>query len=128
MLGDKKVIAMLPATDMERVTDFYVNKLGLKANDTPDKDGLFFEAGEGTGLFVYKRGETKADHTVAGFGVDDLEKEVDELRNTGVVFEEYNMPEMGIKTENGIAASGDMKTAWFKDSEGNILAINQMPE
>jgi len=55
--------------------------------------------------------------------VDDVAAEVRELKARGVVFEEYNMP--GIKMENDIASAGGAKTAWFKDSEGNILAISQ---
>jgi len=55
--------------------------------------------------------------------VDDVAAEVRELKARGVVFEEYDMP--GIKTVNGIASAGGAKTAWFKDSEGNILAISQ---
>ena len=45
-----------------------------------------------------------------------------ELRGKGVKFEEYDFP--GLKTVNGIATTGDLKTAWFRDSEGNILAIS----
>jgi hypothetical protein len=55
--------------------------------------------------------------------VDDVVAEVRELKARGVVFEEYNMP--GIKMENSIASAGGAKTAWFKDSEENILAISQ---
>jgi hypothetical protein len=55
--------------------------------------------------------------------VDDVEAEVAELKSRGVVFEEYDMP--GIKTVNGIATGGGAKTAWFKDTEGNILAVSQ---
>jgi len=55
--------------------------------------------------------------------VDDVEAEVAELKSRGVVFEEYDMP--GLKTKNSIATGGGAKTAWFKDSEGNILAVSQ---
>ncbi len=55
--------------------------------------------------------------------VDDVEAEVAELKSRGVVFEEYDMP--GLKTKNSIATGGGARTAWFKDSEGNILAVSQ---
>jgi hypothetical protein len=55
--------------------------------------------------------------------VDSVEAEVAELRARGVAFEEYDMP--GIKTVNGIATAGGTKAAWFKDSEGNIMALIQ---
>lgn len=125
MLGDKFVATALPVADLDRAASFYEEKLGLK-RQSEFEGGVSFEAGEGTGLFLYQRGPTKADHTVAGFRVDDVEKEVGELRAKGVEFEEYDIPEMGIKTENGIATMGDIKSAWFKDLDGNILAINQM--
>src|SRR2546421_10945283 len=55
--------------------------------------------------------------------VNDVEAEVAELKARGVVFEEYDMP--GIKMKNSIATGGGAKTAWFKDSEGNIMAVSQ---
>jgi hypothetical protein len=66
-------------------------------------------------------GTSKA--STAFWAVDDVVTEVAELKSRGVVFEEYDMP--GIKTVNGIASGGGAKTAWFKDTEGNILAISQ---
>jgi hypothetical protein len=77
-------------------------------------------------LYPYEReGDTNADHTVAGWLVEDVEKTVEELRDKGVVFELYDMP--GLKTdERGIAESGPTKSAWFKDSEGNILSIIEL--
>ena len=56
-------------------------------------------------------------------GVNDVEAEVAELKARGVKFEEYDMP--GITMKNSIATGGGAKTAWFKDSEGNILAVSQ---
>ena len=52
-----------------------------------------------------------------------MEREVADLKSRGVVFEEYDFP--NLKTQNGIATAGNAKSAWFKDSEGNILAIIQ---
>jgi hypothetical protein len=66
-------------------------------------------------------GTSKA--STAFWAVEDVVAEVRELKGKGVVFEDYDMP--GIKMENSIASRGGAKTAWFKDSEGNILAISQ---
>jgi len=55
--------------------------------------------------------------------VDDVAAEVAELKARGVVFEEYDTPQ--IKTLSSIATGGGAKTAWFKDTEGNILAVSQ---
>ena len=40
-----------------------------------------------------------------------------------MTFEEYNMP--GAPMKNSIVTAGGAKTAWFKDTEGNILAVSQ---
>ena len=78
-----------------------------------------FECGHGSQLVLYLRDSpTKADHTSAGQEVDDVEKVVKDLREKGVVFEEYEMTD-----ELGIATMGGVKGAWFKDSEGNILSV-----
>ena len=82
------------------------------------------QCGKGTMLYLYQRAATKADHTVAAFNVDNIESEVKELKAKGIVFEEYDMP--GLKTVNSIATLGSMKSAWFKDTEGNILGLSQM--
>lgn len=75
---------------------------------------------------MFTRGPTKADQTVASFKVENIEAHVKELRAKGVKFEEYDIPRMGIKTVDGIATTGKNKSAWFKDTEGNILAMDQM--
>ena len=124
MLTDKAVAAILPAADLERAANFYEDKLGLKEEDRSG-GGVLLGAGMGTKIFIYEKpGGTKADHTVAGFNVDNVEREVEELRAKGITFEEYDMP--GLKTINGIATMDSVKSAWFKDTEGNIIALNQM--
>jgi catechol 2,3-dioxygenase-like lactoylglutathione lyase family enzyme len=128
MLADAPVSAILVAADIERAKKFYVEKLGLRSVEYPGSlgDDAMFNSGDGTMLYLYEReGGSKAEHTVAGWRVDDIEKAVGELRERGVVFEHYDMP--GLKTdERGIAVSGPAKSAWFKDTEGNILAVTEM--
>ncbi len=124
MLGDKRAAASLVGTDLERAKRFYTEKLGLSViQEMPG--WVLFGAGEGTAILMYERpGGSKAEHTVAGFDVDDLEAEVASLRAKGIDFEEYDLPD--IKTVNGIASRGDWKAAWFKDTEGNIISLAQM--
>jgi len=75
-------------------------------------------------VFMYpSQGAGTSNASTAFWSVDDVAAEVAALRARGVVFEEYDMP--GIKTVNGIATGGGAKTAWFKDTEGNILALSQ---
>jgi predicted enzyme related to lactoylglutathione lyase len=125
MLNKYVVTANLPAVDLARAKKFYVEKLGLKVIREDPGPGAMFEAGKGSQIYLYQRGQTKADHTAASFRVDDVEKVVKELKDKGVIFEQYDMP--GIKTVNSIAAmGGKTKGAWFKDTEGNILGLIQM--
>jgi len=123
MLSDKIVSASLPTTNIDRAVEFYQGKLGLSVL-SKDDNMVYFGAGGDSGLSLYLRGETKADHTVATWKVDDLEAEVSELKDKGIVFEEYDMEE--IKTEDSIATMGDTKAAWFKDPDNNILGIFQI--
>jgi predicted enzyme related to lactoylglutathione lyase len=128
MLANAPVMAILPAVDIKRAKKFYGEKLGLRSPDMPvPEDGAAFVSGDGTMLYMYEReGGTKADHTVGGWLVEDIEDAVEKLRERGVVFERYDLP--GLKTdERGIAESGGAKSAWFRDTEGNILALTEMP-
>jgi catechol 2,3-dioxygenase-like lactoylglutathione lyase family enzyme len=125
MLGNLPVAPTIPVTDMKRAREFYEGVLGLTVKKE-NKMGLLLEAGEGTMLYLYQRGPSTADHTLAAFTVPDIEKTVDELTEKGVTFEQYDLP--GLKTnEKGIAISegeGE-KGAWFKDPDGNILAVGE---
>jgi hypothetical protein len=66
-----------------------------------------------------------ARNTAAGFTVKQIEEVMEELRGRGVVFEEYNFGEMG-GTDAGLMTMGNVKAAWFKDSEGNIIELSQV--
>jgi len=122
MLKNARVTPTLPAVDLKRARKFYEEKLNLKIVKEDASPGILFQAGKNTMLYVYQRGATKADHTVASFTVDDVEAEVKELKARGVKFEEYNIP--GIKTSHSVATMDGFKAAWFKDTEGNILGIS----
>ena len=123
MLGNYPIDVVLLAPDLAAAKEFYANKVGLKVvNDSPD--AVTFKCGGDSNLAITKSTVgTKDDQTQAAFRVADVRAEVAELRNRGVTIEEYDMP--GIKTVNSIATGGGAKTAWFKDSEGNILAVSQ---
>ena len=123
MLASASIHPTLPVVDLERAKKFYVETLGLKVIKEDPSPGAVLQAGGGTKLYLYQRAATKADHTVAGFTVADVEATVAELKAKGVVFQELDIPSMGIKTVNGVASFGDMKSAWFNDTEGNILAV-----
>jgi catechol 2,3-dioxygenase-like lactoylglutathione lyase family enzyme len=123
MLADSNVQATIPAQDLERAKSFYADKLGIKpAEERPE--GIRYACGTSTFLLFQSSGAASGDHTQMGWDVEDLDATVDELRGRGVVFEEYDMP--GFKTVNGIAEIAGERGAWFKDSEGNLLALGQI--
>ncbi len=124
MLTNAAVHPTLPVVDLERAQKFYEEKLGLKVIRTDPSPGAVLQAGENTILYIYQRTATKADHTTASFTVKDTEATVKELKEKGVVFEDIDTP--NLKTVDGIATMGEMKGAWFKDTEGNILAVSNM--
>ena len=124
MLKDRKSHATLPATDLDRAKKWYQEKLGLApASESPG--GLFYDAG-GTRFLLYPTpNPARGGHTQIGFATDDIVAEVADLKSRGVVFEEYDFP--GLKTDNGIAQMGDVRSAWFKDSEDNTIGVVQLP-
>ncbi len=123
MLKNAPIVPYIPVADVGRARKFYEGILGLKPNEEY-AGGVIYECGKGSWVFMYPSagaGTSKA--STAFWAVDDVAAEVAELKARGVVFEEYDLP--GLKTVNGIATGGGAKTAWFKDSEGNILAVSQ---
>ena len=122
MLSNAPLRAYIPVSNLQRARKFYEETLGLKPGEQYG-GGVIYRCGE-TEAFLYQTpnaGTSKASQ--AFWQVADVEAEVAELKARGVVFEEYDMP--GIKMQNGIATGGGAKTAWFKDSEGNIMAVSQ---
>jgi predicted enzyme related to lactoylglutathione lyase len=123
MLKNAPIVPYIPAADVARARRFYEDKVGLVAREET-AGGVVYECGDRSWIFLYPSagaGTSKASQ--AFWQVDDLEAEMSELKARGVVFEEYDMP--GIKTVNGIVTAGGARAAWFKDSEGNILALIQ---
>ena len=122
MLSQAPIRAYIPAADVARARKFYEQKIGLVPK-LEYAGGVVYECG-GADVFLYptpNAGTSKASQ--AFWQVADVEKEVLELKARGVTFEEYDMP--GITMKNNIATGGGAKTAWFKDTEGNILAVSQ---
>ena len=123
MLQNSPFYAYIPARDVARARRFYEEKLGLKPKQEA-AGGVIYEFARGTACFLYptpNAGTSRASQ--AFWQVDDIEREVEELERRGVKFEEYEMPDM--KRDGRIYSGGGARAAWFKDSEGNILAIIQ---
>ena len=123
MLKNAPVVPYIPATEIARARKFYEEKVGL----VPKQEiagGVVYECGKGSWIFLYQSGGAGTSKASQAFWqVEDVEAEVTALRAKGVVFEEYDLP--GLKTVNGIASGGGARAAWFKDTEGNIMALIQ---
>lgn len=125
MLADKKISAALCSTDLAKSQAFYEQKVGLRLSPETIENHLLFECGDGTTLLIYGRGTPNlADHTQVRFWTRDVASDVQELKAKGVVFEEYDFPTF--KTVDSIGTSpGIGKSAWFKDPDGNTIALFQ---
>ena len=116
--------ATLPAADLHRLRDFYEEKLSL----TPSQEmpgALIYGSGPSAFQVYETPNAGSATNTALTWVVDDLEAEMRRLRDAGVTFEDYDQP--GLTTEGGVAELDGGRAAWFKDSEGNILCLTQMP-
>jgi catechol 2,3-dioxygenase-like lactoylglutathione lyase family enzyme len=124
MLADRPIHTALPAADLERARRFYAEKLGL-TQESEVPGGLFYRCGENTQFLLFpSQGTASGTHTQAGWIVDDIEAEVADLKARGVVFDEYDTPDL--KTVNSVETTGQTKAAWLKDSEGNLLVLLQL--
>jgi catechol 2,3-dioxygenase-like lactoylglutathione lyase family enzyme len=127
-LNDAPLIASLPAHDIERAKRWYQEKLGLSPTMDLGAAGQLYKTG-GTPWIIYQTPSAgTGKHTLGGWIVPDVEASMRELRASGVTFEDYAMGDEGPTTENGIARDPEGgAVAWFTDSEGNILALTQLP-
>jgi len=122
MLGNRDALANVAVKDLERARKFYEGTLGLEKVGEEGEDLLAFRSGNST-LLVYRSeyaGSNKATAVTWTVGPD-VEGVVRELKAKGVKFERYDMPDA--KHEGEVHVFGDMKVAWFKDPDGNILNI-----
>ena len=125
MLSDSKVEANIPASDLQRARAFYAEKLGLTPTAEFGEEALAFRTAGGTTFNVYRTAYAgQAGHTIAQWHVADIESQVRDLKAKGVVFDVYDMP--GVEWNGEIATIPGMgRSAWFRDSEGNIMCIDE---
>ena len=125
MLPSSAMYAYIPARDIARARRFYEQVLGFSPKEET-AGGVVYEFGKGTAAFLYltpNAGTSKASQ--AFWDVADLDAEVADLKSRGVALEKYDLPG---SDEKGIVTAGGAKAAWFKDSEGNIMALIQTLE
>ncbi|TFC30976.1 VOC family protein [Cryobacterium sp. TMT2-18-3] len=119
----KELHTVLPAADLKRAQSFYHDALGLDPDETHE-GVLVYHVGSGSVFEIYETSNAgTAQNTQMGWITDDLDAEMNTLRERGVVFEEFDIPDM--KTVHGVVTADDMKSAWFRDSEGNFICISQ---
>src|SRR5687767_7789713 len=127
MLQNQPLYAYIPARDVKRARKFYEEKIGLEPGQEI-AGGVAYEFGKNTAAFLYDAGDSAGTSKAsqAFWQVEDVEREVAQLKSRGVVFEHYEGDEIGGMTMQGdIATGGGTKAAWFKDTEGNIMALIQ---
>jgi predicted enzyme related to lactoylglutathione lyase len=124
-MANHKISAVLCSTDLERTQEFFEQKVGLTLSPETIKNHLVFECGEGTTLLIYGRpSPNKADHTQVRFWTNDVAADVKGLVDRGIVFDEFDLG--AFKTiDHVVTTPGIGKSAWFKDPDGNTLALFQ---
>jgi catechol 2,3-dioxygenase-like lactoylglutathione lyase family enzyme len=124
MLQKSPMYAYLPAKDVARARQFYEGKLGFVPKLEEEAGGVVYECAGGTACFLYPTPNAGTSQASQAFWqVEDIEREVAELKARGVKFEDYDMD--GEKSPSGVVTAGGAKAAWFKDTEGNIMAVIQ---
>lgn len=121
MLHDFPMYAYIPARDLARARQFYETKVGLVPKQERN-GGVVYEFAGGTACFLYltpNAGTSRASQ--AFWSVKDVDGLIRKLKARGVVFEDYDLP--GERSAEGAVTDGGAKAAWFKDSEGNIMAL-----
>lgn len=123
MLGESVVNPVLPVADLARAKEFYIGRLGLKPAAEGESWVVFRTDGYWFALTV-STGAGSNQSTALEFLVEDLDAEMADLRSRGVVFEEYEFNDWA--TVNGVAEASEGRSAWFKDSEGNIIGVSEV--
>jgi catechol 2,3-dioxygenase-like lactoylglutathione lyase family enzyme len=122
MLGSKDAIATIAVSDMARAALFYEGILGFERSQTMGSSAAAYKNGN-TSLLVYQSqfaGTNRATAVTWNVGLD-IDVIVDDLRRKGVSFEHYSLPDT--KLEGDIHVTDEGRLAWFKDPDGNILAL-----
>jgi len=125
VLAHSEVHANVPAADLKRARAFYVDKLGLSPL-AEDEQTVRFSTPSCSWFQLYETSFAgTGKHTIAQWDVDDLSAVVHRLSEAGVTFEHYDMP--GVTWDGEIADVGGQRTAWFTDSEGNVMCLDERP-
>jgi len=124
MFENASCFAVLPASDLARARSFWHDTFGIDPVDDGFEEGAEMFELAGTRVLIY---ETQfagtAQNTALGIDSADFDRDMADLKAKGVEFNEYDLP--GVTTVDGVVEMGGMRTAWFNDSEGNIIALGE---
>jgi catechol 2,3-dioxygenase-like lactoylglutathione lyase family enzyme len=121
-LFDASAYPTVAVSDIDRAREFYEQTLGFTPSSV-NPAGVFYPAGGGTRFLVYPSGEAGSNTaTYLGFEVTDIEREVADLKGRGIAFEHYE----GYTNADGIADTPTVRSAWFRDPDGNIVGVAQL--
>ena len=126
MFSNAKMMATIPVTDIDHAHDFYEGLLGLNVYQVNEEQGSILYEGGGTMLLVYQRATASSgEHTVASFQLEDgFDDAIDYLLDNGITFDTFEIPGMDLPWDDrGVLSDGERSTAWFKDPDGNVLAV-----
>ena len=122
MLGDKDVAANIAVKNLETAKKFYEDTLGLTQMGAEGQEVIVYKSGNSTvNVYQSQYAGTNQATAVTWMVGEDIEGAVQQLKAKGIIFEHYDMP--GVTREGDVHIAGDMKVAWFKDPDGNILNI-----
>lgn len=121
MLGNADAYATVAVKDLKNAAAFYEGNLGLKKQPSSEEMVLIYGSGASKILVYQSQFAGTNQATAVTWIVDDVDAEVRELKEKGVKFERYTFPDT--KLEGDVHVSGKRRSAWFKDPDGNILAI-----
>jgi catechol 2,3-dioxygenase-like lactoylglutathione lyase family enzyme len=122
MLGDKNAVANIAVKDLKIAKKFYEDTLGLEQVDAEGQEVIVFKSGNSM-INVYRSQYAGTNQATAVTWVvgNDIEGVVGALKAKGITFEHYDMSD--VTRDGDLHIAGDMKVAWFKDPDGNILNI-----
>ncbi len=123
MLTQSRLTTMLPVVDVARARAFYEDLLGLRATETRADGTVVYQIDHSVLALSPRSAPANNPYTAVSFEVQDIAREVTDLKSRGVKFEDYDLP--GLKTVAHVCVLGAEKAAWFKDPDGNILCVHE---
>jgi len=126
MFESATAYAVLPASDLDRARRYWVGLTDAEPEMSMEDEAFFLRIG-GIRVLIYRSEFAgTAENTALGIESADLDRDLELLRERGVEFNQYDLP--GLTTVDGVAEIDGTRTAWFTDSEGNIIAIGDRVE